>query len=494
MSRRKVVLAFLACSIPMFMAALNNLVVLTALESIRTDLDAGLSDLQWFSNAYILAFAGLLLVVAGLGDRFGRRRVFVTGIAVFALGSLLCGLSPDSGSLIAARTVQGVGAAMVTPLSLTLLVDAVPANRRGLMIGLWSAFNGAAISLGPVVGGAVLVWLDWRWVFWVNVPVAVIAAALAMTRLQSGRRHSEPIDIPGMLWSAGAVAAAIWTIVHAPDYGWTSAQTLTGVVVTAVLGVGLVLRERGTESPLVPPRLLRNRAFSLTNAVALCMHLGVFGSIFLLASFLQVGYGFDPLQAGVRTLAWTVMPMLMAPMAGALTERLGGGRLMALGLALQAIGLGWIALAASPPGPYAALVLPMVIAGTGMGLVFAPMTATVVGAVPEDDRGTASGVNMTVREVGGALGIAVLGSVFAAYGGYAGPEQFAAGVERALYVGVVVCIIGALAALAIPRGPTASTAVSGQPTGTERTDADPREIIAPQSRPNRSTNDSLTRP
>ncbi|WP_129666789.1 DHA2 family efflux MFS transporter permease subunit [Phytoactinopolyspora endophytica] len=442
---------FLACSLPMFMAALDNLVVVTSLNVIREDLDASVTELQWFSNAYIVSFAGLLLVAAGLGDRLGRRKVFCAGIGLFTVASLMCGFAQEPAQLIAARAVQGAGAATLTPLSLTLLAAAVPERRRGLAIGLWSAVNGAAISLGPVVGGGVATGLEWRWVFWINVPIGVIAIVLARRLLGESRGPDVAVDVVGMALICGAIISGIWGVVNAPEVGWTAPRIFVSFVFCAVFIVAAVVWQRRVRHPLIPDRLLRIRAFTLTNLVSMCMHFGVFGSIFLLAQLLQVAYGYDPFEAGLRTMVWTVMPMLVSPIAGILTSRIGGGRLMATGLALQAGGLWWIAVVAAPGQPFSEIVPPMIIAGAGMGLVFAPTAATVLASVRREDHGKASGANTTVREFGGALGIAVLTSVFQVRGRYDDAQAFTDGVVDALAVGVPVVLAGAVLALLIPR-------------------------------------------
>ncbi|WNI18905.1 DHA2 family efflux MFS transporter permease subunit [Actinacidiphila sp. ITFR-21] len=454
-------LAIVACSLPMFMVALDNLVVSTALRTLAGDLHADTQQLQWFVNAYVLSFACLLLTGAALGDRFGRRRVFVLGIILFTLASIGCGLSDTSSQLITARVVQGFGAAAVMPLSLTLLSQAVPDRMRSLALGLWSAVSGAAIACGPVVGGAVVGGLAWEWIFWINVPVGIIAVPLVLLTLDESRLPEGSLDLVGMVLAAGGLLAVVWGIVHGDTDGWSSAQVLGAFAVGVVLLTAFVLWERRSTHPLLPLSFYRKRAFTLSNIVSASMYFGVFGSIFLLAQFLQIAPERTPLRAGVLTLTWTLVPMFVAPVAGALTDRVGGGRLMAGGLFLQAIGLAWINLEATSNTPYSHLAGPMVIAGAGMGLVFAPTAAVVLGAVSREHAGKASGANTTVREIGGALGIAVLSSVFVAHGSDRGPTEFVAGLHPAIWVGVAIVLVGAVAALAIPgpvksAGPTSS--------------------------------------
>ncbi|MFI1509625.1 MFS transporter [Streptomyces sp. NPDC020597] len=444
-------LAIVAASVPMFMVALDNLVVSTALHTLAVDLKADTQQLQWFVNAYVLSFACLLMTGAALGDRFGRRRVFVAGIALFTLASIGCGLSDTSTQLIAFRTVQGFGAAAVMPLSLTLLSHAVPDRLRGMALGVWSGVSGLAVAMGPVVGGAVVEGLDWRWIFWINVPVCVIAIPLVLFALRESSLPGVRLDLVGMVLAAAGLCAVVWAIVHGEPDGWTSAKVLGAFTAGAVLLAAFVGRESRVSEPMLPLSFYRVRSFTLANVVSATMYFGVFGSLFLLAQYLQIVPARTPLEAGVRTLAWTLMPMFVAPVAGLLTDRVGGGRLMALGLFLQGVGLGWINLVADVDTPYSSLVGPMIVAGVGMGFVFAPTAAVVLGSVAKEHAGKASGANSTVREIGGALGIAVLSTVFVSHGSTMGPQQFVDGLHPAVWTGVAVVLAGAVCALGIPR-------------------------------------------
>ncbi|MFF8193134.1 MFS transporter [Streptomyces bobili] len=461
-ARRRVPLwlAVVACSVPMFMVALDNLVVSTALHTLAVDLRANPQELQWFVNAYVLSFACLLMTGAALGDRFGRRRVFVAGVVLFTLASAGCGLADTSGQLIAFRAVQGIGAAAVMPLSLTLLSQAVPERLRGMALGVWSGVSGLAVAMGPVVGGAVVEGLDWRWMFWINVPVCLIAIPLVLFALRESSLAGARLDMAGMVLAAAGLCAVVWAIVHGEPDGWTSATVLGAFAAGLVLLAVFVAWEARVAQPMLPLSFYRVRAFTLTNLVSAAMYFGVFGSLFLLAQYLQIAPPRTPLEAGVRTLPWTLMPMFVAPVAGLLIDRVGGGRLMALGLFLQGVGLGWINLVTGTDTSYSALVGPMIVAGVGMGLVFAPTAAVVLGSVPAEHAGKASGANTTVREIGGALGIAVLSTVFVAHGGMRGPQEFVDGLRPAVWVGVSVVLLGALCALGIPRRPDA-----GAPAG-----------------------------
>ncbi|MDX3571783.1 MFS transporter [Streptomyces sp. ID05-47C] len=453
-------LAVVACSVPMFMVALDNLVVSTALHTLAVDLRANTQELQWFVNAYVLSFACLLMTGAALGDRFGRRRVFVAGVVLFTLASAGCGLADTSGQLIAFRAVQGVGAAAVMPLSLTLLSQAVPERLRGMALGVWSGVSGLAVAMGPVVGGAVVEGLDWRWMFWINVPVCLIAIPLVLFALRESSLPGARLDMAGMVLVAAGLCAVVWAIVHGEPDGWTSATVLGAFAAGVVLLAVFVAWEARVAQPMLPLSFYRVRAFTLTNLVSAAMYFGVFGSLFLLAQYLQIAPPRTPLEAGVRTLPWTLMPMFVAPVAGLLIDKVGGGRLMALGLFLQGVGLGWINLVTGTDTAYSSLIGPMIVAGVGMGLVFAPTAAVVLGSVPAEHAGKASGANTTVREIGGALGIAVLSTVFVAHGGMRGPQEFVDGLRPAVWVGVAVVLLGALCALGIPRRPDA-----GAPAG-----------------------------
>jgi EmrB/QacA subfamily drug resistance transporter len=439
------------------MVSLDNLVVTMALTSIRSDFGgdaASAANLQWVVNAYILGFAGFLLAGAGLGDRFGRRRVYLGGLVMFTLASTGCGLASGLPELIAARAIQGVAAGIIMPLSLTLLSEAVPDKMRSAAVGIWSGISGLGIAMGPLVGGVVIAGLQWRWIFWVNIPVGLLAIPLVTYALRESLGDRRPLDLPGLAFSSGSVVALVWAIVHGNEDGWTSGAVLTAFAAAALLLGLFIVRELRTPVPMLPLSFYRSRAFVGTNVVSLAMNFGVFGSIFLLAQYLQFAQGLTPLQAGVRTLAWTLMPMVFAPLAGAFTEKVGGGRLMALGLGLQALGLAWIVSIAEPATPFSSLLVPMMLAGTGMGLVFAPASAVILQSVHANDRGRASGANSTVRELGGALGIAVLASVFSRAGSYASPQTFVDGMRPAVWVGVAVVLAGAVAGLLIPRRPT----------------------------------------
>ena len=442
---------FVITSLALFMVVLDNLVVSTALPVIRTDLGASLEDLEWTVNAYTLTFAVLLLTGAALGDRFGRRRVFAAGLGIFTLASAAAALAPSMDALIVARAVQGVGGAIVTPLTLTILSDAFPKEKRGVALGAWSGIAGLAVASGPLVGGAVVDGISWQWVFWLNVPIGILLAPLAFGLLRESYGPGGRLDLRGLALASVGLLGLVWALVNGNGDGWTSPQIVAALTLGAILMVGFVVWELRAAAPMLPMRFFRDRAFAAANAASLLMYFGMFGSIFLLAQFLQTVQGHSPLGAGLRVLPWTAMPMIVAPIAGALSDRIGGRPLMAGGLALQATGLAWLAAVSTPTVPYTELVIPFILSGTGMAMFFAPVANVVLSSVRPEEEGQASGANNTIREVGGVFGVAVLASVFSHYGGYASPETFVDGLSPAIWVGAVVVAAGAVISLAIPR-------------------------------------------
>lgn len=442
--------ALVITSVAGFMAALDNLVVTTALPSIREDLGGGLDDLEWTVSAYTLTFAVLLMFGAALGDRFGRRRLFLVGLTVFTGASAAAAMAPGIDSLIAARAVQGVGAAIMMPLTLTLLTAAVPAAKRGMAFGIWGAVNGLAVASGPLIGGSLTEHVSWHWIFWLNVPLGIALLPLARLRLSESYGTGAPLDITGTVLASGGLFGVVYALIRGNIDGWSSAPVLTGLIGGGLLLAGFVWHGIRAKNPMLPMRLFRSRAFSAINTASLLMFVGMFGSIFLLSQFLQGVLGYSPTEAGLRMLPWTGMPMIVAPIAGYLSDRIGGRPVVTVGLALQAVGLGWFALVVSPEVSYAAQLPALIISGIGMGLYFAPSAALVMASVLPSEQGIASGANNALREVGGALGIAVLASVFSARGGYESAQRFADGLSPALWVGAVVVGAGAVAAALLP--------------------------------------------
>ncbi|MGX1883561.1 MFS transporter [Streptomyces sp. NPDC055287] len=448
--RSGAVWALIITSVAGFMAALDNLVVTTALPSIREDLGGALEDLEWTVSAYTLTFAVLLMLGAALGDRFGRRRLFITGLTVFTGASAAAALAPGIDALVAARAVQGVGAAIMMPLTLTLLTAAVPAARRGTALGIFGAVTGLAVASGPLIGGSLTEHISWQWIFWLNVPIGLALLPLARLRLKESYAPHARLDIPGTLLVSGGLFGIVYALVNGQSDGWTSTPILTGLILGGALIGGFVHHGFRNSNPMLPMRLFRNRAFFGINIASLLMFLGMFGSIFLLSQFLQSVLGHSPTEAGLRMLPWTGMPLIVAPLAGYLSDRIGGRPVVAAGLALQALGLGIYAAVLGPDVSYAAQLPALILSGIGMGLYFAPAASLVMSSVRPAEQGVASGANNALREVGGALGIAVLGAVFAAKGGYESADTFSDGTVPALWIGAGVVALGAAVALLIP--------------------------------------------
>jgi EmrB/QacA subfamily drug resistance transporter len=472
--RARALWTFVVTSIALFMVSLDNLVVTTALPVIRRDLGASLSGLEWTVNGYTLTFAVLLLTGAALGDRFGRRRMFVLGLAVFTAGSAAAALAPGVGSLIAARALQGVGGAFVTPLSLTILSSAVSPQRRGLALGAWGGVAGLAVATGPLVGGAVVQGISWQWIFWLNVPIGLAVLPLAITRLTETTGPNRSLDLPGLGLVSVGLFGLVFGLVRASDHGWGSLGVAGPLAAGAALVAAFVAWELRARAPMVAMRLFRSRQFSAANATSLFMYFGMFGSVFLLAQFFQVVQGYTPLEAGLRTLPWTAMPILVAPIAGILSDRIGSRPLLVTGMSLMAGGLAWLAAVITPTVPYRDLVAPFVLAGVGMSLFFAPTANVVLSAVRRDEEGKASGVNNTMREIGGVFGVAVLATVFSAVGSYASPSSFVDGLTSATWVGAAVVGLAALSSLAIPG--RRRLAPQGEPESPEVAEREPVKV------------------
>jgi EmrB/QacA subfamily drug resistance transporter len=437
-------------SLGLFMVALDTLVVTTALPALRADLHASLSELEWTVNVYNLAFACLLLTGAALGDRFGRRRMFAIGLGLFTAASAAAALAPDVGTLIAARAVQGAGAAIAMPLSLTLISAAFPAEKRGAAIGLWGGIAGLAVAAGPVVGGGVIDGINWHWIFWLNVPIGLALVPLTRLRLTESFGPRPQLDLVGLPLAAAGFFGLTWALVRANTVGWGSVEVVGAFAGGAALVAVFLAWERRAPSPMLPLSLFRVRGFNAANAVSFCMYAGLFGALFLMAQFFQNALGHSPLQAGLRLLPWTATPMVIAPIAGGLADRIGNRPFMVFGLALQAVGLGWVALIAKPDMGYVQLGIALTVAGVGTSMCFPTIANAVMGSVPPSEAGVASGTNSALRELGGVFGVAVLAAVFARRGVYGSPQVFVDGFRPALLVGAAVTALGIGAALLAP--------------------------------------------
>jgi EmrB/QacA subfamily drug resistance transporter len=455
-------------SVASLMVALDTLVVSTALTTIRLDLGASIEQLEWTVNAYNLTLAVLLLPAAALGDRFGRRRIFTAGLALFIAASAACALAPDAGSLIAARAVQGAGAALVITLALALVSAAFPAERRGSAIGILEGITGLAVVAGPVIGGAVTEGISWEWIFWLNVPIGLAAIPLALARIEESFGGDTALDIGGLALAAGGALGVVWGLVRGNTAGWDSLEVVGTLTLGAALLVAFVAWELLAREPMLPMRFFRSRAFSSGNAGVFLLFASLFGAVFFLAQFLQTGLGHGPLEAGLRLGPWTATLFVVAPLAGALADRVGERPLLVGGLALQAAGMAWIALIAEPGIAYGEMIAPLIVAGVGASMAIPPAASSVVGAVAQDEVGKAAGANSMLRELGGVFGIAILVAVFAGAGSYASAEAFSDGFAPAIAVSAALSLVGALAGLGLP----------GRPQATETAPRPPRTIPA----------------
>jgi len=465
--RRPFGLVVAAASVPMFMATLDNLVMTNALPVLHSELGATVEELQWFVNAYTLSFASFILIAAALGDRFGRRTVFIAGIAIFGIGSVLAALSGDPGQLIAARALQGFGAAGVLPLSLALISGGVAPERRPLAIGIWGGISGLGVAVGPLVGGAVMEGWSWQAIFWINVPVAILAIPLALWALHNDFGLKARIDVFGAALAGLGVLALVHAIVRGNDDGWDTFGVLGEIVAGIGLLVVFVWWQSRAKAPLVPLRLFRDRSFSVTNIVGFAFSFGTFGAVFILIQYMQVVQGSTPLEAAVQTTPWTLAPMFVAPLAGIIAPRVGTRVLMVTGLALQGTALLWLALTLSTDLDYALLVAPFIMAGVGMGLVFAPSATALLATLAPVDQAKASGVNSTVREVGIALGTAVMTAVFVSAGGELVPDLYVDAARPAVLIGAAVLFAATIAALWLPAGRSQTSTDAAAPVEAE---------------------------
>ena len=433
------------------MAALDTVVVASALSTIRVDLHASVEQLEWIVNAYNLSFAVLLITGAVLGDRFGRRRLYALGLGLFAVASAACALAPDANWLIAGRAFQGVGAALLAPLSLTLVASAFPAEKRGAAIGAFSAITGIAVAAGPTLGGAIINGFAWEWIFWLNVPIGLVAIPLVLTRMQEGFGTANRIDLPGLLLVSSGAFAIVWGLVRGNAAGWTSGEVVGTLLAGSALISGFVLWERRAASPMMPVSFFRSRSFAASNGAIFFTFASLFSCVFFFSQLLQAGLGYGPLGAGLRLLPWTGMFLLVAPLAGSLADRIGERPLMVGGLLLQATGAGWLAMIANPDLGYGSMVAPFVVSGVGVALAIPSAQNAVFESLRPEHMGTASGANSMLRELGGVFGIAVVVAVFASAGSYASPTAFTDGFAPAIGLSAALALVGAGVALGMPK-------------------------------------------
>jgi EmrB/QacA subfamily drug resistance transporter len=447
-----------------FMVVLDSLVVITALPQMQRDLHADLASLQWTVNSYGIAFAAGIITAAALGDRFGRRRVFNLGLALFTLSSAACALAPTLGELVVARTVQGLGAAAVMPLSLTILTTAFPAQRRGLIVGIYGGLAGLAVAAGPIVGGVVAERLDWHWIFWLNVPIGLVASALGARLLPESHGALERLDLVGVGLVSGGVLSLVWALVRANDVGWSNPETLATLLAGAALLLAFVGWEQRVAEPMVPMRLFRNRAFAFGNVTTFLMSGATFAAAFLITQEFQFARGYSPISTGVRLVPFFATPMLVSPLAGALSDRIGRRPIMLTGLALQAVGYAWVAARAALTTSWVEIVAGLLVAGIGISMALPTVPTAILNAVTEHEMGKASGVSYMAQRFGAVFSIAIASAVFAAHGHLGNPATVTAGFRPALWICVIFAVLAALASIAITARP------SGVPTTTPAAD------------------------
>ncbi|HVA14557.1 MAG TPA: DHA2 family efflux MFS transporter permease subunit [Stellaceae bacterium] len=443
-------------SVASFMISLDFQVIGAALNTIRTDLGASMELLEWTLNAYILSFAVLLFAGTAFGDRFGRRRMLITGIAVFAAASAACGLAPNIAWLIAARAVQGAGAALVMPLAMALLSGAFPPAERGKALGIFTGINGGALIAGPVLGGAIAGGFAWQWIFWINVPLGIVLMPLIYRNIGEAFGSKTRLDPGGIALVAGAAFALVWGLTRGNDIGWRSDEVVATLLTASALASLFVAWEARTEQPMLPLRLFRLRAFAAANVASIPYYASIYGTMFLLAQFLQTAQGYGPLGAGLRILPWTATLFFMAPIAGGLIGRVGEKPLVVLGIAMQAAGMAWIALIATPSLSSLQLAVPLMLAGCGGSLAMPALQNAVLSGVPPSDIAKASGAFIMLRFLGGMIGIAVMVATFSATGSASSPQAFTAGFTPAIGVSAVLSLLGTATALLLP-GRGAST-------------------------------------
>jgi EmrB/QacA subfamily drug resistance transporter len=432
-----------------FMVVLDASVLITALPRMQRDLHVGLSSLQWTFNAYGIAFAAGIITAAALGDRFGRRRLFTGGLAFFTIASAACALAPSAGALIAARTVQGLGGAVVLPLSLTILTTAFPAEKRGMIVGVYGGLAGLAVALGPVVGGVVTEGIDWHWIFWLNVPIGLVATVLGLRLLPESYGAKERLDLIGVGLVTTGVVALVWALTRANDVGWSSAETVMTLAAGGILLAAFLLWENWVRQPMVPLRLFAVREFAIGNLTTFLMSGAIFAAAFFVTQEFQFARGYSPVGTGLRLLPFFATPMFISPLAGALSDRIGRRPIMVVGLSLQAIGFVWVAARGSLSTNWIELTVALLVAGIGISMALPTVPTAVLSAVSPEEMGKASGINYMAQRFGAVFAIAIGSAVFSAYGHLGSPASVTAGFRPALWACAVFAVLAAVSAVGI---------------------------------------------
>jgi EmrB/QacA subfamily drug resistance transporter len=436
-----------------FMVVLDSVVVITALPRIQRDLHVSLSSLQWTLNAYGIAFAAGIITAAALGDRFGRRKVFNIGLVLFTVASVACAVAPNLSELIAARTVQGLGGAIVLPLSLTILTGAFPPERRGMIVGIYGGLAGLAVAMGPIVGGAITQGIDWHWIFWINVPIGVTAVLLGLRLLPESYGAPERLDIVGVSLVTAGVVALVWALSRANNVGWSSAEVVSTLAAGAVLLVAFVKWESSTAEPMVPLRLFAGRDFAIGNVTMFLMSGAIFAGALLVTEEFQLARHYSPVSAGAHLLPFFATPMLVSPLAGALSDRIGRRPIIVTGLSLLTAGFVWVAWRGSLGTSWIELVIALLVAGIGISMALPTVPTAVLSTVAPHEMGKASGINYMAQRFGAVFAIAIGSTVFGSYGSLASPAAVTAGFKPALWVCAIFAGVGALAAMAMSARP-----------------------------------------
>jgi len=446
-----------AVAFGLFMIMLDNTVVNVALPSIERDLHVSISSLEWIVTAYALTFAALLITGGKLGDLFGRRRIFIIGIAIFTLSSLACGLAPSSGFLIGARAVQGVGAALMNPASLSIITATFPPRERGQAIGIWAGVSAMALAIGPLVGGLIVDNINWNWIFFINVPVGVAGIIVSQLVIKESRdtSHEQSVDIPGLVLSSAGLFALSYALIEGNKHGWTSPEILGLFAAAAALLVAFVLVEHFQRLPMLDLSLFKIGSFTGANLVAMLVSLGMFGVFFFVSLYIQNILGFSPTKAGASFLPMTLLIILVAPMAGKASDRIGSRWLMGGGMTLVGISL-LLYQRVGLHSTFWTLLPAMLLGGVGMAMTMSPMTAAAMRSVPVDKAGVGSGVLNSFRQVGGSLGIALMGAILASYVTASprspeGAQQFVNGLHAALLVAASITFAAAVVAVVLVR-------------------------------------------
>jgi EmrB/QacA subfamily drug resistance transporter len=442
-----------AVSFGLFMIMLDNTVVNVALPAIERDLGAGLSQLEWIVSGYALTFAALMLTGGKLADLLGRRRMFVAGLAVFAGSSLACALAPSAGFLIGARIVQGAGAALMNPATLSIISATFPPRQRGTAIGIWAGVSAIALAIGPLVGGLLTEHVGWSSIFYLNVPIGLIAIAASFLLIDESRDTTEGQrpDLPGQLTSAVGLFALTYGLIEANGYGWGSGRIVGAFAVAAAALATFVLLERGQRAPMLDLGLFRSGTFAGANVVLLLVALAMFGVFFFLSLYMQNILGYSPVQAGATFLPMTGLIIVIAPLAGRLSDRLGSRWLLTGGMTLLAAQLLYFSRLGVHEG-FWNLAPGMLLGGLGMPAVMAPATAAALSGVPVDRAGVGSAVLNSSRQLGGSIGVALMGAIMAhEIGGQQTPQAFVHGLSVALEVAAVIALAGAVVAATMVR-------------------------------------------